>query len=37
MNNDTAADNDRLIREFLLAWERRDTVSVVEACTEDSV
>jgi len=33
----SAADNDRTIREFLAAWERRDTARIVDAFTEDGV
>jgi limonene-1,2-epoxide hydrolase len=33
----TAASNDRMIREFLAAWERRDTDHIVERFTEDGI
>ena len=32
-----SAGNDKLVRDFLLLWERRDTEQVVAACTEDAV
>jgi hypothetical protein len=32
-----SADNDELIRDFLLIWGRRDTEQIVVACTEDAV
>jgi limonene-1,2-epoxide hydrolase len=32
-----SADNDELVRDFLLIWERRDTEQIVAACTEDAV
>jgi limonene-1,2-epoxide hydrolase len=32
-----AAANDRTIREFLAAWERRDTAHIVDAFTDDGV
>ena len=37
MIQDTAAANDRMIREFLAAWERRDTEHIVDAFAEDGV
>lgn len=33
----TSASNDRLIRDFLRAWERRDTEAIVDAFTDDGV
>jgi limonene-1,2-epoxide hydrolase len=33
----TAAANDALIREFLAAWERRDTAYIVDRFTDDGV
>ena len=32
-----AARNDKLIREFIAAWERRDTDHIVDAFADDSV
>ena len=32
-----AAANDRMVREFLAAWERRDTAHIVDRFTEDGV
>jgi limonene-1,2-epoxide hydrolase len=29
--------NDRMVREFLAAWERRDTAHIVDAFTDDGV
>ena len=37
MATDAAAENDRLVREFLAAWERRDTEHIVERFAEDGV
>jgi len=33
----TAASNDRMVRDFLAAWERRDTDAIVDAFTDDGV
>ena len=33
----SAADNDALVREFLAAWERRDTQHIVDCFTDDGV
>ena len=33
----SAADNDALVREFLAAWERRDTEHIVDCFTDDGV
>jgi limonene-1,2-epoxide hydrolase len=33
----TAAANDAMIREFIAAWERRDTEFIVENFTDDGV
>ena len=33
----TAASNDAMIREFLAAWERRNTDHIVERFTDDGV
>jgi limonene-1,2-epoxide hydrolase len=35
--DEQAQQNDRLIREFLAAWERRDTTFIVDAFTDDGV
>jgi limonene-1,2-epoxide hydrolase len=35
--DDAAAANDRMVREFLAAWERRDTDHIVERFAEDGV
>ena len=37
MSNARAERNDWLIREFLSAWERRDTQFIVDAFTDDGV
>jgi limonene-1,2-epoxide hydrolase len=38
MTEDTVeASNDRLIRDFLAAWERRDTQYIVDKFTDDAV
>jgi limonene-1,2-epoxide hydrolase len=34
---DLAAANDRMIREFLAAWERRDSQHIVERFADDGV
>ena len=34
---DTAAANDRLVRAFIAAWERRDTEHIVDAFADDGV
>jgi len=31
------AESDKLVRDFLLIWESRDTERIVAACTEDAV
>ncbi len=33
----TAAANDRMVREFLAAWERRDTAHILSRWTDDGV
>lgn len=33
----TAAANDRLVREFMSAWERRDSDFIIDCFTEDAV
>jgi len=33
----TAEANDRIVRDFLLLWEQRDTEQLVAICTEDAV
>lgn len=35
--DEQAAANDRLVRSFLGAWERRDTAFIVDAFTDDGV
>ena len=37
MTTPTAAANDALVREFVAAWERRDTDYIVEHFAEDGV
>jgi limonene-1,2-epoxide hydrolase len=37
MNDDLAATNDRMVREFLTAWERRDTDHIIEQFADDGV
>jgi limonene-1,2-epoxide hydrolase len=38
MGDDTvSAANDRMIREFLQAWERRDTAHIIERFADDGV
>lgn len=37
MDGTVAASNDRMIREFLAAWERRDTEHIVEGFADDGV
>lgn len=32
-----AADNDKLVREFIAAWERRDTGHIVDAFADDGI
>jgi limonene-1,2-epoxide hydrolase len=34
---DAAAANDRMVREFIAAWERRDAAHIVDAFTDDGV
>ncbi len=34
---DTAEANDALVRDFLAAWERRDTAFILERFSEDAV
>ena len=34
---DDAAANDRLVRDFIAAWERRDTDHIVDAFADDGV
>jgi limonene-1,2-epoxide hydrolase len=36
-NDDMAANNDAMIREFIAAWERRDTEHIVNAFADDGV
>jgi limonene-1,2-epoxide hydrolase len=36
-NDDMAANNDAMIREFVAAWERRDTEHIVNAFADDGV
>jgi limonene-1,2-epoxide hydrolase len=33
----TAHPNDAMVREFLAAWERRDTASILESFADDAV
>ena len=37
MPDAVAAANDRLIRDFIAAWERRDAAHIVDAFTDDGV
>ncbi|HUO48038.1 MAG TPA: nuclear transport factor 2 family protein [Acidimicrobiales bacterium] len=37
MAQPSPAANDRLVREFLAAWERRDTAHIVDAFADDGV
>ena len=37
MSGSSAASNDAMVREFLAAWERRDTEHIVERFTDDGV
>ena len=36
-SSDTAVANDRLVRNFMAAWERRDSEFIIECLTEDAV
>jgi limonene-1,2-epoxide hydrolase len=33
----TDSSSDTIVREFLLAWERRDTDQIMSFCTDDAV
>jgi limonene-1,2-epoxide hydrolase len=37
MTDDTAAANDQLIREFVAAWEQRDSDFIIGCFTDDAV
>ena len=37
MTDDTTAANDQLIREFIAAWEQRDSDFIIGCFTEDAV
>ena len=37
MTDDTAAANDQLVREFIAAWEQRDSDFIIGCFTEDAV
>jgi len=37
MTADAAASNDAMVREFLAAWERRDTDHIIDRFTDDGV
>ena len=36
-SSDTAASNDQLVREFIAAWEQRDSDFIIGCFTEDAV
>jgi len=37
VSDGTSSGNDRFVRDFLRAWERRDAVFIVDCFTEDAV